>query len=473
MENSRELALDILLASERGEGFEGQLIKAVLDKYDYLDRRDKAFIKRLAEGTIERQTELDYYIDNFSNIPVRKMKPLIRCLIRMSAYQIIYMDSVPDSAACNEACKLARKRKFTNLRGFVNGVLRNIARNKEMLPLPDPKKDFAAYLSVKYSTPEWIVGMWLSRYGEKTAERVLQGLLDIHPVSLRFATFLTEEEREKLVKRIGEQGVELTESRYLPYVYTAENVENISMLPGFSEGLFAVQDVSSALSVEAAGITEGDFVMDICAAPGGKTLLAAERAGEVLSRDVSEEKLNLINDNLDRMRARNVVSEVFDATVTDERYIEKADVLIMDVPCSGLGVLGRKRDIKYHVTPESIRSLNELQKRITEHSWRYVKPGGTLLYSTCTVNRAENEDMVRWIVENFPFEPVPVREEMPETLRRELEEINAFCGEQPGTLDAQDALIDQCCVQLLPGFQTSDGFFFAKLRRRLENSNEE
>lgn len=466
MENTRELVLDILLTLEREGGFEGKLIKAVLDKYNYLDQRDKAFIKRLSEGTIERRIELDYYIDGVSNTPVSKMKPLIRCLLRMSAYQIIYMDSVPDSAACNEACKLVQKRKFANLKGFVNAVLRNISRNKRTLSLPDPGEDLAGYLSVKYSMPEWIVEMWLSTYGDEIVKRLLEGLLDIHPVSIRFSTLLTDEERRKLVQDIEMQGAALTESRYLPYIYTAENIENISELPGFSEGLFTVQDVSSALSVEAAGITRDDFVMDICAAPGGKTVLAAEKAGEVLSRDISADKLELINDNLDRMRVRNVTSEVFDATVTDEKCIEKADVLIMDVPCSGLGVMGKKRDIKYHVTPDSISSLNELQKSIVEHSWRYVKPGGTLIYSTCTINRAENEDMVRWIVENFPFEPVSVGGDLPEKLINEQKYKKKMeSGIESENASEPESEIGKCCIQLLPGFNASDGFFFARLRR--------
>lgn len=466
MENTRELVLDILLTLEREGGFEGKLIKAVLDKYNYLEQRDKAFIKRLAEGTIERQIELDYYIDNFSNTPVRKMKPLIRCLMRMSAYQIIYMDSVPDSAACNEACKLVQKRKFANLKGFVNAVLRNISRNKQMLSLPDPGEDSAKYLSVKYSMPQWIVDMWLAEYGDEIVKRLLAGLLDIHPVSIRFSTLLADEERRKLVQDIEGQGAVLSESGYLPYIYTAENVENVSELPGFAEGLFTVQDVSSALSVEAADITKDDFVMDICAAPGGKTILAAEKAGKVLSRDVSGEKLDLINDNLGRMRVMNVTSEVFDATITDEKYIEKADVLIMDVPCSGLGVMGKKRDIKYHVTPDSIISLNELQKNIVEHSWRYVKPGGTLIYSTCTINPAENEDMVRWIVDNYPFEPVPVGENLPEKLKNErLYEKKIKSKDKPENKPEDESEISKCCVQLLPGFNASDGFFFAKLRR--------
>ncbi len=428
-ENTREIILDTLLSLERGEEFSHRLLKSVLDKYNYLDSRDKAFIKRVTEGTLERQLELDYYLNHVSSVPVRKMKPLIRCLLRMSVYQIIYMDAVPDSAVCNEACKLAGKRKFQNLKGFVNGVLRSIAKQKEALPLPDQRKNPTEFLSIKYSMPQWLVEMWLDEYGSEGTEKILEGLLRIHPVSLRFKTTLSEEERNALVTEMRQNGVSLMQSEYLPYVYTVDNIEGISTLPGFCEGAFTVQDISSVLAVEAAGITADDFVMDICAAPGGKSILAAEKAAKVLSRDVSDAKVSLIEENLERMQTDNVMTQVFDATVTDESYIGKADVLIMDVPCSGLGVIGKKRDIKYHASPEGLESIMELQRMIINSSWQYVKPGGVLLYSTCTIHRGENEDMVKWICEKLPFE---------------VEESK----------------------QLLPGFMESDGFFFARLRRK-------
>lgn len=430
-ENTREIVLDTLLTLERGEEFSHKLIKAVLDKYDYLDGREKAFIKRVTEGTIERQIELDYYLNHFSSVPVRKMKPLIRCLLRMSTYQLLFMDAIPDSAVCNEACKLAAKRKFHNLKGFVNGILRNIAKNKESLPMPDEKKDRAEYFSVKYSMPKWLVEYWMGCYGEETTGTLLAGLLQIHPVSLRFRTDMSEEQRNAYIAEMREMGIQVTQSEYLPYVYHVEGVESVSNLPGFAEGAFTVQDVSSALAVEAADIKPGDFVMDICAAPGGKSILASEKAGKngrVLSRDVSEAKISIIEENIERMQVTNITVEVHDATVFDETYKEKADVVIMDVPCSGLGVMGKKRDIKYHVTPESLTSIVALQKQIVTNSWQYIKPGGTLLYSTCTINPTENEQMVQWITENFPFEL-------------------------------------ECSKQLLPGVMKCDGFFYAKLRR--------
>ena len=469
MENTRELVLDTLLTLEREKEFSHTLVKAVLDKYDYLDGRDKAFYKRVTEGTLERRIELDYYLNHFSNVPVNKMKPLIRCLLRMSVYQLLYMDSVPDSAVCNEACKLAVKRKFQNLRGYVNGVLRNVARNKESLPMPDSKTDMTQYLSVKYSMPVWLVEMWLGQYGEIITEKILEALMKVHPVSLRFSTKLSDLERTQLCERIASLGVDLTKSAYLPYIFLAENAEGLSNLPGFAEGSFLVQDASSALVVEAAGITEADFVVDVCAAPGGKTILASEKAAKVLSRDLSEDKTAIIEENIHRMKCTNVDVEVHDGRFTDESLVGKADVVLLDVPCSGLGIMGKKRDIKYHVTPESIRELNALQKEIVRASAQYVKPGGTLMYSTCTIHRAENEEMVRFISEELHFEPVEIKSCLPKEVWEAKENVEHCMNE--ARKDAVGGLTKEqrdACIQLLPGYMEADGFFMAKFKRGKE-----
>ena len=427
-ENTREIVLDALLEMERNKVYSHKLLKAVLDKYDYFSAQDKRFMKRLAEGSIERKLELDYYLDHFSTVPVNKMKPLIRCLMRMGVYQIVYMDSVPASAACNECVKLAAKRKFTNLKGFVNGVLRKIAANIEKLPLPD-EKDTEHYLSVKYSMPLWLIQMWLKDYPKETVMTFLEDMMRIHPVSIRFRTDLSVKEKEEYISRWQANGAIIRPSENLPYMYTIEGVEGVAALNGFYEGVFTVQDISSAMSVEAAGIGPRDVCMDICAAPGGKTMLAAEKAAKVISRDVSDYKVEFIRENCNRMQLTDKVEvQVWDATVLDEAYIEKADVVLMDVPCSGLGVLGKKRDIKYNVTPESMDSLMQLQKQIVDSSWQYVKKGGTLLYSTCTIHKEENEMMSKWICENYPFV---------------LEEEK----------------------QILPGFMEADGFYYARLRR--------
>lgn len=428
-ENIREIVLDTLLEMERSRVYSNQAVKAALDKYDYLDSQDKRFIKRLAEGCVERRIELDYLLDQFSSVPVSRMKPLIRCLLRMGAYQILYMDGVPASAACNEAVKLAGKRKFTNLKGFVNGVLRKLVSRRDSLPLPDPKGEPLLYLSVRYSMPQWIVEMWLEEYGQEQTRELLEQLLAVHPVTIRFAREVAEAQRQEYLLRWQQRGVRATRSEYLDYAYYLEGVLGVAALEGYEEGAFMVQDVSSMLCVEAAGLKEGDRVMDVCAAPGGKALLAAQKASPVLARDVSEQKLDRIRENACRMGLEGKLElELWDACREDPARAGSADVVFMDVPCSGLGVLGKKRDIKYHVTPESLEELIKLQRRIIRGSWRYVKPGGVLMYSTCTINRRENQMNCDWICENFPFV---------------LEES----------------------TQLLPRQAHMDGFFYARLRR--------
>lgn len=453
--NTREIVLDILLRLEREPEYSHRLIKAVLDRYRYLPVQERAFIKRLAEGSIERRIELDYVIDCFSSVPVKKMKPLIRSLMRMSVYQILYMDGIPDSAACNEAVKLAGKRKFHNLKGFVNGSLRNISKQKQQICYPDRETQPVRYASIRYSMPEWLVQKWNAEYGSEQTEQILEGLLAVRPVSLRVAYATPEAKRQEWFEQTEKTGVVLKRHPLSGDCFLAENLEHVSAIPGFYEGFFTVQDYSSVLAVKAAGIQPEDVVVDICAAPGGKSILASqmtEGKGRVLARDVSERKAEQIREAALRMKAENLTVQVFDATHTDESLSGCADVLLADVPCSGLGVIGKKRDIKYRITPEALEEVNALQKQILAASLSYVKPGGTLLYSTCTVNKQENEEMTEWICQNFPFEPESLNAYIPEELHSETTKRGY--------------------LQLLPGQCDCDGFFFARLKRKKEEKQD-
>lgn len=414
-DNAREIVLDTLLEMERNKVYSHQLISAVLEKYDYLDIKDKRFIKRLSEGCVERKIELDYIIECYASLKVAKMKPLIRCILRMGVYQILFMDSVPDSAACNEAVKLAVKRKFVNLKGFVNGILRKIVSNKDAIPYPDPKKDTVGYLSIKYSMPEWIIQMWVKDYGYDKTEMILKNLLETHPVTIRFSALLSQEEKAHYIEEYRKMGFTVNAVENLDCAYTLQGVEGISALQGFMEGHFVVQDISSQMCLEAVGFEKGDHVIDVCACPGGKTIFAAERTEKVIARDVSEKKTAKITENLERMNLLNKVKvEVFDATNTDESLIEKMDVVLMDVPCSGLGVMGKKRDIKYNVSPEGLNELLELQKSIVDHSILYAKKGGKIIYSTCTIRKEENEEMCKYIEDNYPVKLVEMKQILPE-----------------------------------------------------------
>ena len=471
----RALALDLLLEAERGTEYENTLLKGTLDKYDYLNGRDKAFLKRLVDGVTERQLQLDYILEQFSSLPVRKMKPLIRCVLRMGVYQILFMDGVPDSAACNEAVKLAKKRRFAQLSGFVNGVLRKLCSQKNALAWPDREKEPVRFLSVRYSMPEWIVRRWMEEYGAEKTEVMLKALLEKRPLTIRLSERLSEKERESLLQAFREQGcnpvphplfgVEPSEERP---VYMLECAEGVASLPGFAEGAFAVQDAASMMAVECAGIrelvrhrrqeagtgpaeaAEDLFVLDVCAAPGGKACQAAELlegTGMVLARDLTEGKIAYIRDNAARLRLSNLHAQVWDARELDETILERADVVLADLPCSGLGVMGRKADIRYRVSPESLSGVAALQREILGTVWKYVKPGGLLLYSTCTLNREENENMAAWFWQQFPFMPKEPAASLPASCRE---------GEPEG------------CVRFLPGENGTDGFFIACFRRKQE-----
>ena len=441
----RELALGVLLEVSAGQEYSHIALRNVLDKYQYLEKQERAFLTRLVEGTLERRIELDYIIDQFSSVKVKKQKPVIREILRMSVYQLRYMDSVPDSAVCNEAVKLAQKKGFRQLKGFVNGVLRNIARNLDGVKLP-PEKEETSYLSVRYSMPEWMVKEWLGLYGREVTEKMLAAFYEKEPLTIRVnRNRITPEE---LRKRLEERNIRVQAAPYIEGALQIEGFDYLAGLEEFQEGLFQVQDVSSMLAVEAAGVKAGDYCIDVCAAPGGKSLYLAEKAGaegHVDARDLTDYKAGLIRENVERLGSANVTVEVKDACVFDESSREKADVLLADLPCSGLGVLAKKTDVKYRMSKEQQQELQALQRKILGTVEAYVKPGGTLVYSTCTINQGENEENVRWFLEHFPYETVSLNDCLPEELHSET--------------------TGKGYLQLLPGVRSCDGFFIAKFRK--------
>lgn len=446
--NVREVVLDILLELSGQTEYSNVLIGAALDKYDYLDSKEKAFIKRISEGTIERRIQLDYVLDQYSKTPVTKMKPLIRELLRMSVYQLLFMEHIPAPAVCNEAVKLAKKRRFQGLQGYVNGVLRSIAREREQIAWPDRQRDLPEYLSVCYSMPPWLVAHFSESYGEEACEKILGACLERGPVSVRLDERLSQKERESLIAAWEKDGVRVQAHPYLPYAVRLQGVSGVRGLAGYPEGWFSVQDVSSMLVVEAAGIRTGDTVIDVCAAPGGKALHAATKlngTGQVIACDVSRYKTDKIEENRARLGMENVSVRVRDARERDESLVGRADVLLADVPCSGLGVIGHKQDIKYRVTKESLAEIQKLQKEIITNVIDYIKPGGALMYSTCTMNPGENEEMAVWISETFDLELAGMEDGLPAV----------FAG------DAKKGML-----QLLPGVHETDGFFLAKFRKK-------
>ena len=418
MDNIRGIALDALLESESSGRASSGIITDILNKYDYLDQRDKAFIKLLFEGVTERRITLDFILDKRSSVKTRKMKPVIRNILRMGLYQMLYTDS-PSYAICKESVNLAGKRGFKGLGGFVNGVLRNLAREIETLAkdgsditeklLPGREEiDSIRYLSIRYSIPEVIISIIIKDYGERT-ESILSAMSETKPVSIRFRSYMSKEEITKVIEQMEKAGVILKQDPDVSFVYRASHTGDVRKLPGYEEGLFYVQDVSSIKAVISLDIQKGEKILDCCAAPGGKSILASEFTGDegsVTSCDISEDKTDIIRDNFERLNCKNTSVIVKDASVNDPSFNEGFDTVILDVPCSGLGIMGKKRDIKYNLTEEGLLSLDDLQKKIIDSCVPYVRKGGKLMYSTCTLRKAENEERVLYITENHGFEVV-------------------------------------------------------------------
>lgn len=401
--NTRELILDILMEVTEHQGYSHIILRDVLNKYAYLSRQERAFIARISEGTLERMLEMDMILNQFSKTKVKKMKPVIRNILRMSVYQIKYMDSVPDSASCNEAVKLAVRRGLGGLKGFVNGVLRNISRNKDQIRYPLEEKEPEEYLSVTCSVPLWIVQQWTQEYGYDRTKQMCQSFLESAPLSIR--TNLQQTTPQHLKEKLEKEGVSVEENPEFSYAFFISGYDRLDALEAFREGLFSVQDMASMYVAEAADVQPGAYVIDVCAAPGGKSMHLAEKlqgTGMVEARDLTEYKVDLMEENIARCQLKNMKAVQWDATMKDADSVEKADVVIADLPCSGLGVMGRKPDIRYRVTPEDVQALAALQRKILSVVQEYVKPGGTLVYSTCTVTRTENDGNVQWFGEQYP-----------------------------------------------------------------------
>lgn len=452
--NLRELVLGILMRITEEEAYSHIVLREVLEKYQYLDKRDRAFISRLSEGTLERMLEMDYIIESFSKVPVYNMKPLIRNLLRMSVYQLRYMDSVPDSAVVNEAVKLAQRKGFYNLKGFVNGVLRAAARGMDSIRWPDPHDDPERYLSVTYSIPPWILRQWFEQFDFDTIEKICRSFHETNGTFVRCD--LTKASKEEIVESLREQDITVKDHPYLDYALELSGYNYLNAVEAFRKGWIMVQDISSMLVAEIAAPNWGERCIDVCAAPGGKALHVASKlmgSGYVEARDISERKVALMQENIERSGAINIRAVVHDATIPDDELVGQADIVLADVPCSGFGVIGKKQDIKYKMTQARQEEIIRLQRKILHVVQSYVKPGGVLVYSTCTIGAAENQKNLQWFLSYFPFT---------------LESIDPYICEELRSKTTAGGYI-----QLLPGVHACDGFFIARLRRLPDTEEEE
>lgn len=441
---ARRTAFNALLRVEKDGAYPNQLLAKALPQLP--DEREKRLASALVYGVLENRELLDYVIASLVSRPIKKLERAVVILLRLGIYQLLFMEKIPDSAAVNETVNLAKAVNAARVSGMINAVLRNFIRQEKKIPLPDEKKDYLLFLSVKYSCPKWILKLWIDAYGREMCENIAQGLSGRPPLYLRANT--TRISARELAAMLEENGVK---AKALP-LYGALEVEqmgDIEQSKAYQDGLFHVQDLSSQLCCMLTGASAGNSVIDVCAAPGGKSFTLSETVGEngtVESFDIFNHKVELIKNGANRLGLSNISVALRDAA-QPQHSPECADIVLCDAPCSGLGIIRRKPDIKGK-SEADIAALPELQLQILRQSAKLVKCGGILMYSTCTLNPAENEQVVeQFLADNAQFEPCAL--EIPQEYP-----FKRLRGEPAHMLT------------LFPSRKGSDGFFMARMRRK-------
>ena len=442
MANPRNVALNVLLKIEQEQAYSNLALSNAI-RESRLSGVDSAFVSALVYGVLERQITLDYIIKQYSKIPLRKIETKTKLILRMGVYQLLFMDKVPDSAAVNESVNLAKKHRLQKSSGFINGILRSISRAEVRFRLPDDK-DKIYYYSIKYSAPQDLVRLWINSYGELNAVAILESLSGRPPICARVNTTKTDD--GSLIALLGKEGVKAEKISFLPDALHLSNTGAIENLRAFRDGLFHIQDASSQLCVSFLDPKPRELMLDVCAAPGGKSFTAAELMndrGKVLAFDLYDHKVRLMESGAKRLGLGSVRASVRDAAVG--MPLPVADRILCDVPCSGLGILSRKPEIRCKdglLTAD----LPQLQYKILERSAEYLASGGRLVYSTCTLNPRENNEIAaRFLSEHPDFEGVPLT--LPDGVERAFDE------------QAYE-------ITLMPHKAHTDGFYCAAFTRR-------
>ena len=436
--SARETALEALERFRKNGAWSGPLIDSLIKKYS-LEKREAALASRLFLGVLQNSSYCDHYIGVYCSRKIDTLQPKLLDIMRLGAYQLLFLDKVPPSAAVNESVHLCKSYGFGKVAGLANAVLRRIAENRDNLPMI-PGKGTGAYLSIRYSHPEWLVNRLIEEHSYDFAEAFLAA--DNEPCGVCVHVNTLKVSAAEFRRALLRTGVDFDVCLNLPDSFLIRG-GTIGELPGFAEGLFYVQDAAAHLSVMAAAPTAGMRVLDACAAPGGKTLAAAiamQDKGSILSCDIHEKKLALIRSNVERMGLSCVKTLARDAREDCQDFRNAFDLVIADVPCSGLGVIRKRPEIRYK-TEQEIAGLPEIQLAILSNLGHFVRPGGVLMYSTCTVLQAENRQLVeRFLQEHKEFQ---------------TEDFSIGSG------NSQNG-----CYGFWPQIDKTDGFFAAKMRKR-------
>lgn len=441
----RETALKILYDINENNAYSNISVNKHLES-GKLREIDRAFVTDLVYGTVKWLLEIDYIISKYSSVKMKKLSPWIINILRLGIYQLLHTDKIPVSAACNTSVDLAKRYGHQASSRFVNAVLRNVAKNIDNLPYPD-KANAADYFSIVYSHPKWMVEKWISLFGIEFTEALLKSNNEVPDFTIRVNTLKTV--RNELIQALHKEGIKTRKWKYVEEAVVLENPSSITRLKAFKNGLFQVQDESSMLASRVLDPKEGELIIDVCSAPGGKATHMAQlmnNKGTIVARDVHPHKLMLIDNAAARLGIDIIKTENFDSSQLDEKMIGKADKVLVDVPCSGLGIIRKKPDIKYSKNLSEIDEIVGLQRKILYNAAQYLKVGGCLVYSTCTIAPEENMDNVlAFLSENNMFQLIGFEKLLPENLK--------ISSSREGY------------IQLYPNINQTDGFFISKIIR--------
>ncbi|MEG6522145.1 16S rRNA (cytosine(967)-C(5))-methyltransferase RsmB [Desulfotomaculum sp. 1211_IL3151] len=446
--SAREIALLVSKAVEDEGAYANLALNKLLEKYQP-GKLDRAFATEIVYGILRNLNTIDWVLAHFLKQPLASQTIYIRNILRMGTYQIMFMPRVPDSAACNESVNLAKKYGHAGAAKFVNGVLRNVARQQQSLTYPDPKESPVDHIALKYSHPTWLVERWLKEYGFEQTVALCQ--VNNRPAPNTVRTNTLKISRQDLIDRLREEGVEAKETQYVPEGLNLHGFLSYRSLKPFQEGLFQVQDESSMLVAHVLNPSSGAKVLDVAAAPGGKTTHLAQimgDSGQIMAFDLHKHKLDLIMENCQRLGIHSIQVEVADARDLDKKYQGWADYVLVDAPCSGLGVLRRRADARWRKDPSQLPGIVRLQKEILQSAAQCLRPGGVLVYSTCTITREENIGVVEDFLKGHPeFTMGDLRQFLPPGLDQEESAEHGF-------------------LMLLPHIHGMDGFFIARMRKK-------
>ncbi len=394
---ARQLALKVLYEVEKNGAYPGIELKKQLSASE-LSPVDRGFATELVYGVLKNRTRLDFIISKYSKQKLKKISDWIINILRMGVYQIVFLDKVPLSAAVNESVKLAKRYGHQASSGFVNGVLRNVGRSGDV-QYPEGRE----YYEVFYSHPKWLVDMLFDQYGED-AKVIIENNNKVPATTVRVNALTTT--ADDVIKALTEKGITVEKTK-CENILKITGFGDISKLPQYVDGLITPQGLSSYMAAEAVEPNNGEVIMDLCSAPGGKTTAMAEMCGDgakIYAFDLFDHKIELINNNCKRLGIKNVTAKAQDGTVLMEDFVGKADKILADVPCSGLGIIRKKPDIKWNKETSDFDAIISIQKKILENAEKYLKKDGTLVYSTCTVNKNENELVAEEFATKYNFE---------------------------------------------------------------------